>query len=246
VGRDRASILAAAVALASVVALSSCGSSATPSAPALHTSAEPSATKVSALAYAKAVNLKAADLPGMALTAPERESDPPTGSALEEDRCVGGAIDSPVAKEDSATFAGVSRGEHVEIHSNVEVMATAAIAAKNDAANRSQRAVSCAQRVLPKVLAEANGQRVHFGSLTVTRLPVSLPGGYGLRVSVSVPPLPGQIGPAHPRLYTDALAFLVGRAEVALMAEAWPRAVPRQAETRLLALLYARARTRRL
>jgi|GEM_PF-4313865 len=183
----------------------------------------------------------------MRVIAAEREAAPPTATSLEEDRCSGAIGDtSRVVKVDSAKFASVTGREHVEIYSNVEIMPTAALAAKNDAANASQRAVSCAERFLPRAFARQNGRRVHYGQLSITRIPLSLPGGYGISVAATVLGVPAAIEAKQPHLYTDGFAFLSGRAEVALLAVAFPEPAPAGVESRLMSLLYDRAKTHTL
>ncbi|HWX75338.1 MAG TPA: hypothetical protein VNZ05_08525 [Solirubrobacteraceae bacterium] len=178
----------------------------------------------------------------MRVTAPEREASPPSATALADDRCygeLGHAVHE--LKVDSARFAGVSGREHIEIYSNVEVLPTAAIAAKNDAANAGPRALFCAEHFLPQVLARQGGARIRYGPLSIARIPVSLPGGYGWSVTVSVLGVPKAIEPTQPHLYMDGLAFLTGRTEVGLVAVAYPRPASAAVESRLVSLLYSRA-----
>lgn len=204
-------------------------------------------SKTAALSYARAVNLQPGDLPGLGVVSPEAEAPAPTANALALDRCYGDLGHRyRVAKVDSAKLASVTGSEHVEIYSNIEVMPTAVLAAKNNAVNASPRAFSCADHFLPQTLAKENGPRVHFGHLTITRIPVRLPGGYGVGMSVSIVGVPAAIERTQPHLYTDAFAFLVGRAEVALLATAFPQPAPAGEESRLLSLLYGRAKTNKL
>ncbi len=198
-------------------------------------------------AYAATVNLQPGDLPGLTVVSPEREAPAPTANGLAMDRCYGDLGDKyHVAKVDSAKFASVSGAEHVEIYSNVEVMPTAALAARNNAVGASPRAISCAEHFLPRALASEDGPRVHYGHLTIRHISIPLPGGYGVSMTVSILGVPAAIEPTQPHLYTDAFAFLVGRAEVALVDTAFPRPVPAAEESRLLSLLYARASTHKL
>jgi hypothetical protein len=183
----------------------------------------------------------------MELVSPEREAPAPTANGLALDRCYGDL--GPrygVAKVDSAKFESVTGAEHVEIYSNVVVMPTAALAAKNNAVNASPRAYSCAERFLPQTLARESGPRVHFGRFKLTRIPVPLHGGYGLDLAVSILGVPAAIEATPPRLYTDAFAFLAGRAEIALVTTAFPRPAPAVMESRIVSLLYRRATARKL
>ncbi len=189
------------------------------SAPATSATSEP-ITKAQATAYAHAVNLRAADLP-----------------------------DLVVANIRSASFTGTTDPEHEQIRSVVEVMPNAAIAEQNNAANRSQRALACAKRFFPLELGNQNGGRVHYGAVTVSRLPNPLPGvpgSLGYRVAVNILGVPKAIEPTQPRLYIDAFAFLSGPAEVALVTTAFPQPVSEETESRLLLLLHSRAEANKL
>jgi hypothetical protein len=246
---------AACLALVAMVsAVAGCGGST--SAPATSASATATATatsepitKAQATAYAHAVNLRAADLPGMSIAAPEGEH-PASGRLDQVERCAGNVNpDLVVANIHSASFTGTTEPEHEQIRSVVEVMPNAAIAEQNNAANRSQRALACAKRFFPLELGSQNGGRVHYGAVTVSRLPSPLagvPGSLGYRVAVNILGVPKAIEPTQPRLYVDAFAFLSGPAEVALVTTAFPQPVSEETESRLLLLLHSRAEASKL
>jgi hypothetical protein len=232
--------------VAIVSAVIGCGGSA--SAPATSATSEP-ITKAQATAYAHAVNLRAADLPGMSIASPEGER--PASKRLDPvERCAGNVNpDLVVANIRSASFTGTTDPEHEQIRSVVEVMPNAAIAEQNNAANRSQRALACAKRFFPLELGSQNGGRVHYGAVTVSRLPNPLPGvpeSLGYRVAVNILGVPKAIEPTQPRLYVDAFAFLSGPAEVALVTTAFPQPVSEETESRLLLLLHSRAEANKL
>jgi hypothetical protein len=246
---------AACLALVAMVsAVAGCGGST--SAPATSASATATATatsepitKAQATAYAHAVNLRAADLPGMSIAAPEGEH-PASGRLDQVERCAGNVNpDLVVANIHSASFTGTTEPEHEQIRSVVEVMPNAAIAEQNNAANRSQRALACAKRFFPLELGSQNGGRVHYGAVTVSRLPSPLagvPGSLGYRVAVNILGVPKAIEATQPRLYVDAFAFLSGPAEVALVTTAFPQHVSEETESRLLLLLHSRAEASKL
>lgn len=210
---------------------------------------DPPITKAQAATYARAINLKATDLPQMTVTKPEAEA-PPSPSQLAGARCAGNPNpDLMVATINSARFAGVAEPEHEEIYSGAEVWRSAALAARNNAASQSRRFIACAEKLVPRLLATSNGSRVHYGPPTITRLPNHLPGipgSYGIRITVPILGVPSAIEPAEPHLYIDAFSFLSGPAEVNLLADGFPQPVGEEAESRLLSLLYSRAQATKL
>jgi hypothetical protein len=229
-----------------VSAMAGCGSNT--SAPAA-SAASPSITKAQATAYAHAVNLQAADLPGMSVASPESQAPLPKQVGREANRCIGNVNpDLSVVRIRSGMFAGAVEAEHEQIRSAVEVMPTETLAARNDAANRSQRAISCTARFAPRLLGKATG-RVHYGPLKVTRLPNPLPGtrgSFGIRIAITILGVPAAIEPTQPHLYVDVLGFLSGPAEVNLTATAFPEPVSEETEIKLLSLLHSRAEVNKL
>lgn len=151
--------------------------------------ASPPITKAQVSTYARAVNLRAADLPGMGITSPEGEKADPTRVG-EVERCAGNVTTKwVVANIHSATFSVSGEPEHEQIRSDVEVMPSAALAKRNNASNRSQRALACARRLFPLKLASKNGPRVRYGPVTISRLPYpmpSVPGSFGYRIAVAI------------------------------------------------------------
>jgi hypothetical protein len=224
--------------------MSGCGTSATAGA------APTASTKAQAASYAAAVNLRAADVPGMISTAPEREAPPLTPEDRENERCAGNVDPSLiVAKILSGKFAGEGGTEHEQVQSTVEVMTSATVAARNHAANWGRRAFSCAERLFPKALARSNGGRVRYGHLKITRLPnplAGVPGSVGVRIAVPILGVPAAIEPNQPYLYIDSLSFLSGPAEIALVTSAFPRPADSAAETRLVSILHSRADAHKL
>jgi hypothetical protein len=230
-------------------AFAGCGGSTTTAA-VPRASALATPTKAQATAYAQAVNLRAADLPGMSVAELERESPPSKPMGRELERCVGTVNpDLRIVKIISAKFAGAVEAQHEQINSNVEVWPTATLAARNNAASQSRRATSCAERLLPRLLAKSSGARVHYGRVTVTRLPDPLPGvdgSFGIRIAVAILGVPAAIEPTQPSLYIDGFSFLSGPAEVSMLATAYPQPVSEEVSTHLLGLLHSRAEAHKL
>jgi hypothetical protein len=185
----------------------------------------------------------------MSMTSPEGEK-PDATRVGEVERCAGNLTASHVVADiHSATFSGSNESEHEQIRSDVEVMPSAALAEQNNASNRSQRTLACAKRLFPLKLARQDGSRVHYGPVTVSRLPYPLPGvpgSFGYRIAVAILGVPSTIEPTQPGLYVDAFAFLSGPAEVALVTTAFPQPVPEETESRLLLLLHSRAEANKL
>ncbi len=207
-------------------------------------------TRARALAYARAVNMKASDLPEMTATSHEREIASASKEGLEMRSCAANlAPKLRVLKVGSAKFAGVLGSEHQEIWSNVEVMPTAALAARDNTVDKSQRTLTCAEHVLPRIFGKQNGPRVHYGPISITRLSNPLPGvagSYGIRITVPILGVPTATEPTEPHLYVDGFSFLAGPAEVSMIATAFPQPVSEEAENRLLSVLDTRASANKL
>jgi hypothetical protein len=225
--------------------LSGCGGGSTTTASVAAVAAASSPiTKAQATAYAHAVNLKPADLPGMRATRPEAEHV--TASIdREATKCDGGVDPSRrVAQVHSARFAGAVAGDFEQISSEVEVMPSAALIAQNNAAIRSPRGLRCVTRLLTQSLAGKSGSQGRYGTLKISKLPTPLAGvdeTFGYRITTTV-----ARGPAQIPIYIDLLGFISGAAEVDLTAIGAPQPVPEEAESHLLAVLYGRANAHKL
>jgi hypothetical protein len=199
--------------------------------------------KARATAFAHAVNLVQADVPGMTLVKPEGEREAPTRASVAFARCAAGV--SPyrrILDIHSPTFTGSRPRERVK--SAVEVMPTAALAAQNNTASRSARGRACLLRFLERALPEQSTGAVHHGPISVSRLPNLLPGAqgsYGLRLAttVIVRPIGGRQGEIT--VYLDEFGFISGSAEVNLTATGFSHPVPTETERRLLGVLVSRA-----
>jgi hypothetical protein len=203
----------------------------------------PSIARARATSYAAAVNLKRSDMSGMSVSKPESDLVAPTRSTEELARCAGEIDpDAMVLDGRSPTFAGVFNGEHETISSNVEVLPSAALTRQHFSAQDSRRALSCLTRTVRRELEAQDGTRVHFGRVSVSRVPTptNIPNSEAVRISVPILGVPGQIA-NEPTYYIDALAFISGASEVAITATAFPRPVPSSAEHSILSLLYHRA-----
>lgn len=212
-------------------------------------------TKTQATAYARAVNLHAADLPDMSIISPEGEhtAKPEDG---EFERCMRQGFNGHrrIVDIHSATFGWTVAGEFERLSSAVEVQPTAALTALTNAANRSRRGLTCAKRYLTSAFAKKGTDKVRYGPVTVSRLPNPLPGvdgSFEYRFATTV--VAGSTANEEMvdyvtqpireiPFYFDTFGFISGPVEINLIALGDPRPVSKVAEQRLLSLLSSRAK----
>jgi hypothetical protein len=154
-----------------------------------------------------------------------------------------------VAEIRSVSLRGAAGGEYGQISSEVEVLPSATLAAQNNVAARSSRAIGCITRVIPHLFGTLGGGGARYGRATVSRLPNPLPGadgGFGFRISTAVIRSTSEAGQTEVPVYVDLLGFISGPAEINLTATGAPQPVPADVEHRLLSLLYSRANAKRL
>jgi len=203
-------------------------------------------SKPRALAYARAVNLTAADLPGFTVSS-DKESATAKEKQLEREllHCVGPAGSAGKLAEASSRNFELSHGIlQLSVTSEVSVAQTPAMAARELAAIRSAHVRGCFAHYLGLLL---KGQ--HYGGASVG--PVSVASG--------TPPAPGTAGGFGWRLtatltirglavpfYLDILGFVYGPATVSLFSSGAVRPFPAAAEQRLFTLLLHRAKVREL
>jgi hypothetical protein len=197
--------------------------------------------KTQAVVFARAVNLRAADLPGWTSARPEAETTkrgPPFVSELA--RC-GGAI-YPALKVGGigSLFRRGPRLQMELVQSGVLVTPSADVAGRDIAANRGSRVQACVARVITSIQPRGpSGRPV----TTISSLPDPLPGveSYGLKVIITA--VSGGVT-FHGR--QDVLGFASGPAVIALV-ETYPfKGAPLANEHQLLSLLYSRAKAHHL
>jgi hypothetical protein len=225
-------------------ALTGCGTSATAPAILAGSAVSTPITKARAATYAKAINLRAADLPEMKVTAPEHHGKVVGDQERKLAVCDGGpSPDRLISRVKSAAFTGAVEGEYEQIRSAVEFQPSEAIAVANDAVVLSHRGFACIARFLPRQFAEASKGRVRYGRVTVSRLPTPLPGvrgSFGIEIATTVISAGGVPQPPIP-VYVDQFGFVSGPAEISLTATGAPQPVPTEVAERLTSLLYSRA-----
>jgi hypothetical protein len=233
------------VAAASGALVAACGGSGDP------------VSRIQAVAFAGAVNLRSSDVPrmGRMVAGFETKNGPPFGSCAgrvgASDEVVG--VESPwfVRSRDQVSLrAGVIAGRPPVAagHSVVYVMHNAGIASRNVAAAQRASVAGCVERLSVK---EASGRYIggepYKSQIKATSLPFPLVGvaGYWLRVRSTIA---GALYHENKRLprYEDTFGFAVGPAEIVLHADGVAQPFPAVEERRLLSLLYTRAKAHAL
>jgi hypothetical protein len=208
-------------------------------------------THAHALAFARAVNLTAADVPGFT-AAPAQHSESESEQRLEQElrRC-GAAQGSRGSRgsegsQDAIVEAGSPNFElrrgilDLSVRSEVSVAQSPAQAAGSLSAIRSPRVRACVSRDLGQLL-----KSQHYGGATVT----------GVSIASGTPPAPGTAGGFGWRVtatlavrgirvdfYIDILGFVDGPAQVTLTSSGALRPFPAAPQEQLFSLLLARAK----
>lgn len=218
--------------------------------------------KVRASDYARAVNLRASDVPYFGPIPDDEEEDPEEARRHDRElmRCVGVEEDpEPLAEVSSPEFGTDSPGELLRVSSTVEVGADAARAARELRLIRSRRAEHCLQRVYASAIEEDESSTAEVRDVSVSRVRFPAPDiedGFAYRFAASVTVHPGssELTAYRPaadpnasvtvRVYVDIIGFVVGRASVSLTATGVPTPVSRTLEHNLLRVLHERATER--
>jgi len=229
--------------------LAGCGGSIGASAASVTPRTTAPITKTQGTTYAHAVNLGASDVPGMTIEAPEGEAPAPKRSAFEFARCYGGVSPARrIVKIHSSVFAAGHARKYQTLESTVEVWATPALAARNNAAYLSSRGRACFARSLEALHSQANKQhpgQLQYGPLTVAIVPNPLPGvSHSFLRTIAYPLIRG--GRIRLYVYHDNFSVISGPAEVELDATGFLKPVPSATEERLLLLLLSRAKANNL
>jgi hypothetical protein len=253
-------LLAAGSAVAaSSVLLAGCGGSATqssrpsgePGGAAIHPTdvanssapwrASAPVTTARALAFARAVNLTAADVPEAKASRrheSQGEEHQPCGLAGRQQELAG--VGSP-------TLTRGSELELEEIKSGADVVSSERFAAGDVAVLRSTAGRGCLERYLSRrYLRHAVGKRAfdaHIGQIQLSPLPVQAPGtsgSAGLRITMTVTSSESETSVP---VYIDFFVFTLGPAEVTVSAASAVQPEPEATDRQLVSLLLARAKS---
>jgi hypothetical protein len=199
-------------------------------------------TAARAAAFANAVNLTAADVPGFTVSTRGNTREGPAEKRSQQRllACVGApsASDQASAERSSPQFTHPSLLNQ-SVSSSVSFLASAAAAQQELALLRSARAHRCLARYLQEVFA---GRQ--YGSSVIRHVSIAqgvppapgTSGGFGWRISADV----ALKGIAVP-FYLDVLGFVYGPSEVRLLSSSLVVPFPASAEEHLYRLLLSRA-----
>jgi hypothetical protein len=203
-------------------------------------------TRQRALAFARAVNLTASDVPGFSVSA-KHERDTAEEKQLEHRmlRCAGNFTGGKGLAEVSSKDYALKRGIlDLGVSSEVGVAQTPALAARELQAIRSAHVRGCFSRYLDLLF-----KSKQFGAAIVS--PVSIAagtppapgtaGGFGWRVTATF-----SVQRIKVSLYLDILGFVYGSARVTLFSSGVLGPFPAQIQQGLFGLLLSRAKAHRL
>jgi hypothetical protein len=233
--------------------LSSCGkgglaTSSDHAASAVNAPARSSApSRQRALAFASAVNLTAADVPGFTPSARHQQGNSASERRLEKQmlRCAG-VVGSArgVAEQGSKSFQLKHAILDLSVSSEVSVQSSAAEASRSLAAIRSAHVRDCFSHYLGAIF---KGKRVKGATLRNVTIQSGTPpapgtsGSFGWRVTASF-----SVHGIEIPIYLDFLGFVDGPSEVTLLSSGLLRPFPATVQQHLFALLLSRAKAHRL
>ncbi len=204
----------------------------------------PVPTRAQTLAFVRAVNLSAQDIPEASVEVKRHHTETASERREEQDCETVAGMGHPrtLAK---ASSPKLKRGQELEIEritSSVTVLSREQAVARQFVALGAPALRKCFARVLTRNLDDKQLRDARWGHVTVSKLPVHAAGStatVGLRV---VAELTLPFSEVSVPIYVDELGFAIGRAEVGLTAASITQPIPATTEQELLALLLARAR----
>jgi hypothetical protein len=240
----RAAMLALLLAAASLVACGGHGAAPHAGSPRARSAPHGSPTRTRALAFARAVNLTAADLPGFASAQhagakPQRRAEGELFRCAGARRAAGSENSSALATASSPSFEFKHGIIDLGVSSEVGVARSSALARAELAALHSGRVRGCFTRYLDSVLSAGRPHGTIVGSVSIEAGTPPAPGAsgsFGWRVRATF----GVNGLKVP-VYLDLLGFVYGPARVTLVSSGALRPFPALAQQRLFSLLLSRA-----
>jgi hypothetical protein len=233
--------------------LSACASSSRPAPKKSSVGAAPHAVAKSkplsrrrALAFARAVNLTAADMPGFSVSSTHQTASP-REKRLEGEmlHCVGPAGPSGHLADVSSKDFELKRGiVDLGVSSEVAVALTPATASAELAAIRSARVRGCFSHYLGLLFQSQRFGAGRVGSVTIAAGTPPAPGtagGFGWRVTATLIARRLKLP-----FYMDVLGFIYGPTRVTLFSSGALRPFPAEAQQRLFSLLLDRAKAQAL
>jgi hypothetical protein len=204
-------------------------------------------TRARADAYARAINLTAADLPGFGPTPPSKEVETHAERSAETQflHCAGG-LEAGGALRERRSQEYARRGSPLaeSVGSAVGFARTPALASAELAALRSRRTRTCLSHYLDLLFRGRRFGEGAVGAISVVQGSPPAPGtsgGFGWRMTAII-----TVRAVRLPIYLDILGFIYGRAGVRLLSTSLLRPFPAGAEERLFTLLLERARSHTL
>jgi hypothetical protein len=194
-------------------------------------------------AFARRVNITAADVPGFAPTPLDRHPSSPSESRIEGQlsQCLGGPGEARPGTQangyPSQRFERRALGLE-SVTSEVSFASSPALARAELARLRSPRLRGCIVRYVQRLLAQ-QGTHAQFAPVTVAHGVPPAPGtsgGFGLRIATRL-----SVGSVHVNLYVDVLGFVYGSASVTLTSTGVLTPASATLQQRLYTQLLARA-----
>jgi hypothetical protein len=199
-------------------------------------------TPARSAAFARAIQLTTADVPG---AHEATRTKPPLAREREAANC--GGRSTPTVG--GARSPELERGRGLDretISSSVEVLHDAKSVERDLSYAQTKAGLHCYEHVLSRSLQAEADPNVRLLGVRVAPLAIPLAGvghAKGIRIVASVG-VPGA--GAVVRLYVDAISLPYGPAEIDLFGTSFVQPVPERTEQELLELLHARARAHRL
>lgn len=201
-------------------------------------------TRARALAFAHAVNLTAADVPGFKISAkPQHGAESKAEKRLEGQMlgCVGiHATRGGLAEASSEDFEREAPLAEQSVSSEVTVARTTASASQGLGTIHSAHTRACLSRYFNRLFRGRRSHGATFGAVSIAQGNPPAPGtsgSFGWRITATIV---GR-GLSIP-FYVDLLGFVYGRAEVSLLSSGAPQPFPAAAEQSLYLLLLRRAK----
>jgi hypothetical protein len=213
-----------------------------PVAAAKTSAASSSFTKAQAIAFAHAVNLTAADVPGFKVSS-EHEHETAAEKRLEHEmlRCVRALGSHGVVEMGSKEFGREANTGDESVQSEVTVVRTPALAAKELVAIRSPHVRVCLSHYLNLLFKSHKYRGATVSPVLISQGTPPAPGATGSfawRITTTI-----TVHSVRIPIYIDIFGFVEGSAEVSLFTAGVPKPFPAATEERLFSLLLTRAKT---
>jgi hypothetical protein len=198
-------------------------------------------SRAQAVALAHAINLRAADVPGMAPIESEGTGHEGTGVKLEECAGVRGLKRDETASVKSPLFGVEAAGEKTTVRSSVTVWKTAAAAAREVNILQNAHTRACVAQIFDASAARAKLTGARVGHPTFSWASGRLSGTQGsVALRITVPYTSLSTG-ATVDGYFDIFEYVDGPVDIGLTARSEISPIPSSTENRLLTLLLDRS-----